>query len=521
MDPRETRSRRWLPALVSATALFGLACPSPETDPGPTDRWRTRAGEQRLPSKHRSGDLDHRDLDHDPGADGSAPCGACVGEPRAVSLPLQCDSPSVRGKAHAEREPSPGETELHVIQIYEAQSSGSWTIDAEGTPHAPPHLRGEVLVEVDRPGTHVLALAAYEPVHWRIHASRGATIEAVLLSGFYRQSVDAPPGAAVESLYLADEEGSARGRDLDEPGAGLYLQGDCPAGSAGAWPDPGANCLVTKIEQRTGLRTVSFRGAYQANRFTIEPCHARVVPPYPTRTGRRGLLERCGHLQRQAHCATLAQGVPALIGLESGELCVAEDDAPPAFGGGPVSLGWIGDALYGCGNHELPLSRLDLRTGRLERTSVDCAAATDRAGKLLVVPWPASHGTQLKLYDDFTAAQTLPPVSCSTVGGPLVDRISVHGDKVYTAWHATDAITETSLRDGGQRTIQLEGFENWVMGLSATDTGELLILSPAHGAAGGSPTALHVFDLQSGQRRRTLPLNGVLSGLSCRPAAGC
>src|SRR3954466_13170137 len=85
------------------------------------------------------------------------PSERAAGEPSTAasdSLPARCDAP-----------------EVDVFGIYEARSDHG--------PGPGEHQIGEAGVTIDRPGVHKLVLSAYEPKHWHVTLTLGASLESI------------------------------------------------------------------------------------------------------------------------------------------------------------------------------------------------------------------------------------------------------------------------------------------------------------------------------------------------------
>src|SRR5262245_20772819 len=124
--------------------------------------------------------------------------------------------------------PQSGAPVLRVIGIYQ------------------PWPTSEPTVHVKRAERTVLVLSSYDPVHWTITVEPGATLERVLLFGYYAQTVTVPAGVPVED----------HSNDVDSP-------------TGHEWPSDDTAALLARAEQLTGLCLTSFHGCYEANRFSI------------------------------------------------------------------------------------------------------------------------------------------------------------------------------------------------------------------------------------------------------------
>ncbi|MFO0899405.1 MAG: C-type lectin domain-containing protein [Pirellulales bacterium] len=140
-----------------------------------------------------------------------------------------------------------GKLELHVLGLYEGD-----TFKGD---------RGFVAVKVtDTSAPLILALGAYESVHWQIEAAPGVAIEQVILSGYEPQYVSGLP----EGTSVADY---SRGR---ESGEGLpYAYSRQSDDSEG----PRYPRLVAGLKKLTGLEPSTFQGAYSPQRkpFVVGP----------------------------------------------------------------------------------------------------------------------------------------------------------------------------------------------------------------------------------------------------------
>jgi hypothetical protein len=79
-----------------------------------------------------------------------------------------------------------GDPELHIISVYQT--------------HEPPEWRGcepqgIFRAHVTRPGRHVLFLNALGSVHWQVSAGADAEIMSVVVVGYSRATLEAPPSA--------------------------------------------------------------------------------------------------------------------------------------------------------------------------------------------------------------------------------------------------------------------------------------------------------------------------------------
>jgi hypothetical protein len=380
---------------------------------------------------------------------------------------------------HYEHGASAG-TQLHVIGIYEAaQSAGG-------------RAAGNVDIRVTRPGSSVLLLSSYEPVHWNILVGPDSFVERVILSGFYAQSVTAPEGTKIDS-YVIDEDGNWLGYGF-------------------TWPSYDSFDLVDKAQALTGLDLTSFRGCYYGASFDIDtpveirPPHVlsdKVAPTLPA--GCEAMASE------SSYCISMNADKAAVIGLDSGKVCDSQS-AGLESGLGTSSLGWQGDYVYGC-IYDRGLARISLVDGAVDVAPVPCDAVAVHGDDLLIMPLPGTSLDQFPLFsvlrfDDFAAAARREITEAVGIE-PWASRMAVHGDRGYFAWHATNTIETAELRDGAEiQSIVLEGYDDWIVGLDATDD-KLIVLGPHYNPG------LHLFDPATGASLGVLAPEYSGDGLSC------
>jgi hypothetical protein len=81
-----------------------------------------------------------------------------------------------------------GPTEYHALGIFTASGPGP------------------VVIEVARPGKHVLALSAHDATSWQITTSNGAEIEKVYAVGYGAQTVDVSQAAGKPEVHTDSED---------------------------------------------------------------------------------------------------------------------------------------------------------------------------------------------------------------------------------------------------------------------------------------------------------------------------
>lgn len=372
------------------------------------------------------------------------------------------------------------EVALHVVGIHTSLRRAEDSRD------------GLVDVRVVRPGPSVLVLSAYESTHWNVEVAPGATVTRIILAGFHAHSVSAPEGAEIEYLSLNQNWGYFGDIGYD-------------------WPSYRTTRLVDDAESYTGLTLTSFRGCYDGDSFEIAT-PSEIRPPHPVSDSDTAAVPAgCEHLARESqHCITADM---AVIGLDSGEVCLG---APGGIGLSAVdatSLGWQGDYLYSC-VQDRGVARISIVDGTVDVAPIQCeAVSTDGDGLLVMLPPGAytSQGFSLVRFDSFEAAARR-EVSRLFDVDPYASRVALHGTRGYFAWHSTDTVEIADLdADVSLRSIQLEGYDDWIYGMDVTDDGRLLVLGPFYNAG------LHVFDADTGAAlgRIAPELSGL--GLACAP----
>ena len=218
------------------------------------------------------------------------------------------------------------------------------------------------------------------------------------------------------------------------------------------------------------------------------------------------------------YCMTLVETGAALLGLESGNLCLIgpQTSVLTAYGLGADSIAWQDDYVYMC-NPQSGISGLlqfSLLEGSWDVAPLDhCIGVATWKDGLLVMETPhEGPGDQLIYYESFEDAQQENGLHLFI--DVHASRHTVLGNTLYTAWHSTDEVEVYSLPDGTvEGTIQLEGYDNWVQGMSVTEDG-LLVLN-----AWFPEERVVIFDVESGEQLwdiTDLPVVGPhFTGLVC------
>ena len=140
---------------------------------------------------------------------------------------------------------SVGESELHLISVYEARSDHSGGY----------HPVGSIDVKVQRQQKPmILALSSYEPVHWHLTPDPGVEIKRVILSGYHDQTISGIEGIPV---------------DTQDYSVGISVK-NLPYGTTSVYKYPEQSSFVARLERMTGTRLTSAQRCYRGTSFTIK-----------------------------------------------------------------------------------------------------------------------------------------------------------------------------------------------------------------------------------------------------------
>ncbi len=369
--------------------------------------------------------------------------------------------------------------QLHVVGIYGPQ------VD-EQTGEALP-----VEVHLTRPGSSILVLGAYEAATWRVTTEADVTLEKVIVASYDPQEVTAPDGVPIER-HGGDE--------------GYVVPGF-------QWPSYQATDLADLGEELTGRTMTSFRGCYSGLRFQIDTPD-EIRPPHPELDGTKPVaLAGCEALMAESTvCMVDVISSLAMVGLDSGELCVGDPDSEPGASLGN-SLGWQGSYVYAC-DMDRGIARTSVVDGTVDIAPVPCSATTSYDGGLLsLISFGEDPLGGLIQFDTFDAAARREPTRVFGLD-PYTSRIAVQGNRAYFAWHSTDTVQTAELADGAPiKDILLEGYDDWIDGLDATGDGRLVIGMPWY------DIGISLFDAHTGAFDGQLPTDfggfERLEGLKC------
>ncbi|MGK7900718.1 MAG: hypothetical protein AB4352_04760 [Hormoscilla sp.] len=165
-------------------------------------------------------------------------------QPAATETPLVACGTGGSGDFSAYFAPAMGSQELHVISVYEARSDH----------RAGYHPTGLVEVKVQRQEKPIiLALSAYEPVHWNVTLEPGVKVEYIILNGYHQQSISGVDGVPVDK-YIHRGIRSRSGHFSYKWLNSLEYK----------------PLLVQRLEQYTRTKLTSFQGCYRGTSFQLK-----------------------------------------------------------------------------------------------------------------------------------------------------------------------------------------------------------------------------------------------------------
>lgn len=365
-----------------------------------------------------------------------------------------------------------GDVALRIVGVYEP---------AEG---------GTVRVVLDRDEPTVLVLSSYDPVSWEVVESVEGSLQSVLFDPARASTVTLSKGASSEIV-------------------------EAPKGwpSAYSWANPEAHALAQRAEDLFELPVRSFHGCYQASELVLGPGEVAPSPasgepldceerrPVGHAIDTRVVEERCPEVAAQKHyCLTMSGGWLLVVGVDNGAVCPVVE----ALELEPDSLAWVGEHAYACSGYGL--FRMSLDTGRVDLAPVPCQAAASYGDGLILQP-------SFAIFGNLIYTPSLEDAACGvyfdTGVASRASRLTGRGLELVEAWHSTDRIDVRTGLCSELRTVELEGYEGWIRGLSVTEDDRLVLTS------GWPEGDLFVFDFESGSRQRVTPASPFLSGLAC------
>jgi hypothetical protein len=430
--------------------------------------------------------------------------------PPSIPVPMSCfedGKPSnyVNESCHLD-----GTAELHVVSVYE----GALRREVPSDGGAPGDRTVDVHVHASETPV-VLYLGSYQPVRWQLRLDSDAALARVYTSSPHEIRVDSiPDGVPVISLGYGNGLGCMYGWEV-----GANLDG------CNYWR------TIETVRRVTGLTESSFQGCYSGDTFDVPYLDDAPAPERHTFDAREYVareevsVPHCEAVMAEKHyCLTLGGTGPAVVGLDTGTVCpVTSTDAPLGDLDAGASIAWRGETVYVCTAEGLIV--ISLRDGQWQALQVPCSGVTDDRGWLLIKPslrdplfWEAlldptrrTPGHRIGLGTLFSVPNVFDDVHFPY---DLLDTstqfITAQDGFVYGAPHATDAIQVADLvTDQPLDLIPLQGFDDWILGLSMTDDGRLVLAGSQEGRE------MAIFDADTGRRIRTLRASEPLRGLSC------
>lgn len=216
---------------------------------------------------------------------------------------------------------------------------------------------------------------------------------------------------------------------------------------------------------------------------------------------------QCPDVGAEPHfCVTL--GYPNTLyalGPDTGSVCyLGEIDK---FVGSDVSsIAVVGPNVHGC-SYDVGVWRASVLGGPTEILPIGCEALTGYQGGFLLAG--ASNQDLLFHYADFESIGSESPMDTFSVASQF-SRISTRNGTLFTAWHSTDTVKLMDLPSSTEMPdLLLEGFDDWVDGMSATADGRLYVLSSE---------SIYAFDVATGEQllQTAIPTSGTpLTTLHC------
>lgn len=228
-------------------------------------------------------------------------------------------------------------------------------------------------------------------------------------------------------------------------------------------------------------------------------------------------LVSCQGVKTQAiWCLFLTDVAVMAVGLEDGVAC-QEKSLQQSLGFSPTASLAVLDAttLLVCddqGGLDGVLTRVSLADGLVESLPVTCQAIAHYRGHLLV--FDSMIGGKVQVYAGLGALLAGTPLMTVVEDPPTTRNIAAGADVLFTAWHADDHVGRRTLPCGDDLgDLTLEGYDDWIGGLSVTD-GDVLVALKVLGQE-----ELRTFNLETGAQISAVPLayDGFVQprGLAC------
>jgi hypothetical protein len=211
----------------------------------------------------------------------------------------------------------------------------------------------------------------------------------------------------------------------------------------------------------------------------------------------------CPNIAAEPHyCLTF--GYPDTVwavGPDTGNLCqIGTITKEVAYDVSSVAI--AGTNVHGCG-YDIGVWRASITGGPADVLQVECTALTGYQGGFLRASIDGSG-----LVDHYATFEDIADGKVTEVYkvDPQFSRMSTRGNTLFTAWHSTNLIQVYELPGSTpQPSLILDGFDDWVNGMSATADGRLYILS--------SGNRIVAFDVASGKLIQEVNTDGIPGGL--------
>jgi hypothetical protein len=316
------------------------------------------------------------------------------------------------------------------------------------------------------------------------------------------------------SIVLLSGCGNGSGLTAGEDSTGLGRPADPDPGESGSAPSVTATATPPPSTQEPREPEPSCDPSYTPTPCDDPPATAPTAPPVEEpRPTDPVTFSGCESVQGESHyCLTTAGGEIRLLGLDSGRSCpIATTDAPTGIFLFSGSIAWLDKHVYVCG--ESGLIRISLNDGSWEIAGAPCNGVASYDGGLLVNRWFTGlldseggpwFGPPLSWYPDYEAVRSDEPERTFDLGG-FAATMTVQGSTLYTAWHAGVSIDVGDLtEDRSLGVLTLEDYDGWMLGMSVTQDGYLVLISYE---------GVLVFDAYDG--RRVDRLDASVTGLAC------
>jgi hypothetical protein len=262
------------------------------------------------------------------------------------------------------------------------------------------------------------------------------------------------------------------------------------AGGTGTGTDPGTG-TSSSTDPGTGTGTSSSTGPGTDTGTAPDEAAALVA-------------QKCPDIAAEPHyCLTF--GYPDevwAVGPDTGHLCEIGTIAKEVVSD-LSSVAVVGTNAHGCG-YDIGAWRASILGGPAEIQPMECTAITGYQGGFLLYSI-FDFQNNVKRYASFEDIGTGKVAESYTIDSNF-SRMTTRGDILFTAWHSTGTIDVFELPSATpQPSLTLEGFDDWVDGMSATADGRLYILS--------SQNRILAFDVGTGEQLQEVFTDEVPGGL--------